>query len=87
MPIVIDEQSSTLTLVTDHTSYQMQVDMLGYLLHLYWGPRSRGCMDYLLTYADRGTSANPAVAHDRRSYSLDALPSMPSQGTAPRRSG
>lgn len=74
MPIVVDEQSSTLTLVTDHTSYQMQVDMMGYLLHLYWGPRSRGCMDYLLTYADRGTSANPAVAHDRRSYSLDALP-------------
>ena len=26
MPILYDEKSNTLTIVTDHTSYQMQVD-------------------------------------------------------------
>ena len=87
MPILYDEKSNTLTIVTDHTSYQMQVDTKGYLLHLYYGTRSAGCMDYLLTYADRGGSANPPAALGDRTYSLDALPQeFPFQGAGDCRS-
>lgn len=87
MPILYDEKSNTLTIVTDHTSYQMQVDAKGYLLHLYYGTRSAGCMDYLLTYADRGGSANPPAALGDRTYSLDALPQeFPFQGAGDCRS-
>ena len=32
------------------------------------------CMDYLLTYYDRGFSGNPFDAGDDRTYSMDALP-------------
>lgn len=87
MSITINEERGTLTLATDHTTYQMQVDAMGYLLHLYYGARTDGCMDYLLTYADRGTSANPAVAGTNRAYSLDALPQeFPFQGAGDCRS-
>lgn len=74
MSIVFDKDAYTLTLSTDHSTYQMQVDRLDYLLHLYYGRRTEGCMDYLLTYADRGFSPSPYDARDDRTYSLDALP-------------
>ena len=39
-------------------------------------------MDYLLTYADRGFSGNPAEAGADRTYSLDVLPQeYPTWGT------
>ena len=60
----------------------MQADAKGYLLHLYYGARTAGEMDYLLTYADRGFSGNPNLAGSDRTYSLDALPQeYPSLGT------
>lgn len=34
----------------------MQIDAYGFLLHLYYGRKTDGVMDYLLTYADRGFS-------------------------------
>lgn len=40
----------------------MQVDPLGYLLHLYYGEKTNSSMDYVLTYADRGFSGNPYAA-------------------------
>lgn len=60
----------------------MQADAKGYLLHLYYGVRVKGTMDYLLCYADHGFSGNPYAAGMDRTYSLDALPQeYPSLGT------
>lgn len=67
---------------TKNTTYQMKVDSCGFLLHLYYGAKVNGAMDYLLTYADRGFSGNPAEAGADRTYSLDVLPQeYPTWGT------
>lgn len=67
---------------TKDTTYQMKVDSYGFLLHLYYGAKVNGAMDYLLTYADRGFSGNPAEAGADRTYSLDVLPQeYPTWGT------
>lgn len=82
MPIRVDEQTQTFTLYTDTTSYQMQVDQFGYLLHLYYGRRSAGQLSYLVNRFDRGTSAVPHESADDRTHSLDFLPQeFPVQGT------
>ncbi len=87
MPISFDERVRTLTLHTDATTYQMQIDELGYLLHLYYGRRTEGSLDYLPSRFDRGTSAAPHDKADDRSYSLDFLPQeCPTQGTGDTRS-
>ncbi len=57
-----------------HSTYQMKADYYGNLLHLYYGDRTEGSMEYLLTFGDRGFSPNPYEAGDDRTYSLDALP-------------
>ena len=54
MGIIYCEKDRTFTLQTKETTYQMQVDQYGFLLHLYYGKKAEGCMDYLLTYYDRG---------------------------------
>ena len=75
------------TLHTDHTTYQMMADEHNVLLHLYYGRRAEGDMDYLLTYADRGLSGNPYDAGGDRRYSLDVLPQeFPCQGSGDFRS-
>ncbi len=74
MAIIYDPNKKIFTLHTAHTTYQMQVDSLGYLLHLYYGDKTNGFMDYLLTYADHGFSGNPYAAGMNRTYSLDVLP-------------
>lgn len=82
MAIMFDPNQKIFTLHTKNTTYQMQVDALGYLLHLYYGQRTSGSMNYLLTYADRGFSGNPYAAGMDRTYSLDALPQeYPTLGT------
>ncbi|XCP86371.1 alpha-galactosidase [Roseburia hominis] len=74
MSIIFDNEKRTFTLHTKDTTYQMQVDAYGFLLHLYYGNRAQGCMDYLLTYHDRGFSGNPYDVGRDRTYSMDALP-------------
>lgn len=74
MAIIYDENKRTFTIHTDNTTYQMQADQYGFLLHLYYGKRAEGCMDYVLTYNDRGFSGNPHDTGMDRTYSLDALP-------------
>ena len=74
MAILFDKKTNTFTLHTDHSTYQMQVDPYGFLLHLYYGRKTEGIMDYLLTYADRGFSGNPYDVRNDRTYSMDALP-------------
>ena len=73
MAIIFNPNKKIFTLQTAHTTYQMQVDRLGYLLHLYYGAKSTCDMDYVLTYADRGFSGNPYAAGMNRTYSLDTL--------------
>ena len=82
MAIIYNPNKKIFNLHTVHTTYQMQVDPLGYLLHLYYGDKTNSPMDYVLTYADRGFSGNPYAAGMDRTYSLDALPQeYPSIGT------
>ncbi len=82
MSIIFDGSNKTFTLHTEHSTYQMQIDRYGYLLQLYYGRKTEGCMDYLLTYADRGFSGNPYDAGMDRTYSMDVLPQeFPCKGT------
>ena len=74
MGIIYCEKDRTFTLQTKNTTYQMQVDRYGFLLHLYYGKKAEGCMDYLLTHYDRGFSGNPYDAGEDRTYSMDTLP-------------
>ena len=74
MGILFDDTNRTFTLNTESSTYQMQVSGIGHILHLYYGASTRGCMDYLVTSADRGFSGNPYDKQDERSYSLDQFP-------------
>jgi alpha-galactosidase len=87
MSILYDKEKKCFTINTKNTTYQMLVGKYGYLLHLYYGKRTDGCMDYLLTYNDRGFSGNPYEAGNNRTYSLDTLPQeFPVQGVGDFRS-
>lgn len=87
MSIRFDEEKKIFTLDTDNSTYQMQVDKYGYLIHLYYGRKTEGTMDYLLLFADRGLSGNPYDAGLDRTYSLDYLPQeFPTEGTGDFRS-
>lgn len=82
MSIVYNPNKEIFSLHTKNTTYQMMVDRYGYLLHLYYGAKNDGFMDYMLVYADRGFSGNPYVAGNDRTYSLDTLPQeYPTLGT------
>ena len=73
-------------LFTIHTD-KMKADQYGMLLHLYYGRRCEGSMEYLLTYADRGFASSIYDAADDRTYSADILPQeFPVSGTGDMRS-
>lgn len=74
MAIGYQREKGIFSLDTKHTSYRMKVDAYGFLLHLYYGGRVYGSMDYLLTHYDRGFSGNPSDVGNDRTYSLDVLP-------------
>lgn len=40
MGIVYNKANNTISLHTKHSSYQMKIGNLDYLLHLYYGPTS-----------------------------------------------
>lgn len=63
-----------ITLQTKNTTYQMGVNDMGFLLHLYYGPRAEGDMSFLLAPADRGFCGNPYEAGDDRTFSADYYP-------------
>ena len=87
MSIIYSEKDKVFTLHTENTTYQIKVDEYGFLLHLYYGRRTEGCMDYLLHFADRGFSGNPYDAGNDRTYSMDVLPQeLPCHGTGDYRS-
>ena len=74
MAILFQQDEKIFTIQTKQTTYQMKIDDFGYLLHLYYGGKISGNMDYLLTFYDRGFSANPYDAGSDRTYSMDVLP-------------
>ena len=63
-----------ITLHTKHTTYQMGIAEHGFLLHLYYGPKTEGDMSSLLTAYDRGFSGNPYDAGSDRTFSMDTFP-------------
>ena len=82
MAVIYDSEKNIFTLHTTNTTYQMKVDSYGYLLHLYYGPRTMGNMEYLLVYMNRSFSGNPYVVGKDVTYSLDVLPQeYPTLGT------
>lgn len=75
MSIRFDRTTNTFTLTTRSTAYQMQINELGYLLHLYYGRRTAGdCLDYQYLPTDCGFSPNPYPLRNRRTFSLDLMP-------------
>ncbi|MGN0397890.1 MAG: alpha-galactosidase [Candidatus Fimimorpha sp.] len=76
MAIFFNENKKVFTMSTNHSSYQMQVNPLGILLHVYYGSKicEQDEMGYLISYRDRGFSGNPYDALTDRTLSLDLLP-------------
>ena len=71
----IQIEGKLLTLATRHTSYQMQIDELGYLRHLHYGRTTGGQdMSYRFRFTDCGFSGNPRERRDDRTFSLDTMP-------------
>ena len=87
MAITYRKETCIFNIETRHTTYQMMADSHGVLLHLYYGPKADGDMDYILTGYDRGFSGSPYDLGNERTYSLDALPQeYPTEGTGDFRS-
>lgn len=74
MSIQFDTQRNALNLETRNTTYQMQIDSLGHLLHLYYGRRLEGSMEHLYAPQDCGFSPNPYPLRLERTWSMDLLP-------------
>ena len=75
MSIRFEEKTSSFTLHTQHTTYQMQLDPMGHLLHLYYGRKVGDASNfYLYPAADHGFSPDYHELQDvRGSYSPDVL--------------
>lgn len=87
MAIIYQQEEQLFTIHTKNTTYQMKVDAIGCLLHLYYGARAEGNMDYLIRLYDRGFSGNLPEAGTDRTYSMDALlQEYPTLGTGDYRS-
>lgn len=71
MSIRFDSERRLFTLTTRDTMYQMQLGPVGHLLHLYYGPKTDDCFDYLQLERDCGFSPNPYDYQQGRGWSLD----------------
>lgn len=67
-------QDGLLSLETKNTLYQIKVDEIGLLRHIYYGRKTKDDMSYLIRQADRGFSGNPYSKKEERRYSTDTLP-------------
>ncbi len=74
MAITYLEEKRVFSLHTKNTTYQFLADEFGSLLHLYYGKKTEGVMDYLIQRADHGFSGNPYDVNPNRTYSFDTLP-------------
>ena len=74
MSIRYIEETKHLILETKNTGYHMKIDRLGYLQHMYYGPKpGQDDMSYSFRYYDRGFSGNPYAVREDRTYSLDSI--------------
>ena len=74
MSIRYIEETKQLILETENTAYQMKIDELGYLQHLYYGPKlGQNDMSYPFRIYDHGFSGNPYDMRLNRAYSLDSM--------------
>ena len=74
MSIRYIEETKQLILETNRTAYQIKIDELGYLQHLYYGPRlGQNDMSYSFRIYDHGFSGNPYDMRLNRAYSLDSM--------------
>ena len=76
MSIVVDEKRKLFTLHTKNTTYQIKADIIGTLLHVYYGEKTDDSdKSYAVCISDRGFSGNPyEMGQENKRYSLDALP-------------
>ncbi len=75
MSVVFDQEKNMFFLITDNSEYQIKINEIGMLLHVYYGPQvNRTDMSYLLKQTDRGFSGNPYECSKTRGLSLDTLP-------------
>lgn len=63
-----------ITLHTQNTTYQIGINEKGFLLHLYYGPRTDGDMSNLMTYCFRCGHGNPYDYGIDRTFSCDFSP-------------
>ena len=74
MSIRYIESTKQIILETADTTYQMKIDELGYLQHLYYGKKlGQNDMSYPFRIYDHGFSGNPYEMRDNRAYSLDSM--------------
>jgi alpha-galactosidase len=75
MSIKFEASKGVFSLISKNTLYQMKINELGVLQHLYYG-RPVGDMDmsYQNRFLDRGFSGNPYERRLNRGFSLDLIP-------------
>ena len=74
MSIRYIDETKQFILETAATCYQMKVDELGYLQHLYYGPKiGQNDMSYPFRIYDHGFSGNPYDMRNNRAFSLDSM--------------
>ena len=74
MSIRYIEDTKQIILETRSTAYQMKIDELGYLQHLYYGRKlGQSDMSYMFRIYDHGFSGNPYDMRQNRAYSLDSM--------------
>ncbi len=71
MAITYYEQDKRFILYTENTSYHIKVGPYDTLLHLYYGKKVDGNLDYLIRRMDRSHCGNPNEAERDRTFSLD----------------
>ena len=75
MRIQFDSTTNAFTLTTRNTTYQMRVDRLGHLQHLYYGRRVEGdLLDDQILPANYGFSPVPYHCRAEQDFSLDVMP-------------
>lgn len=75
MGIFYEENKRLFVLETKHTTYEMKIDDIGVIEHLYYGAKiDRTDLSYLVCDYDRGFSGNPYEIKNRRGFSLDTRP-------------
>ena len=75
MSIRYIEETKRFILETGSTAYHMKIDEMGYLHHLYYGPKvSDEDLSYRFRSYDHGFSGNPYDMRYERNFSLDSFP-------------